>query len=480
MTITVRTHTLIMTVFVFFFLLALPGMPAWGRAATSARSVSEALRTAQDATKHRSARVEAIRSLGNQNRVADIRAQRVVDALARIAGNATERLWVRMEAVTVAGQLQTRLYGADDSAKNIYRPAFERILEGPSEPALLRAAVCDVFGATLAVGRPGDGKAVGMMIKLAWEPSSRTAPNQPPRLVRLAAIRALGNLITPDAFAPLAGVLTHPASDPALKAAAVHSISRILISVTKLDPRLRIPTLRALFDVSENPDLDAQVRGDALRALATLYRRGVKGVDRKRLMGTVEGLLKEGLKAEQIVPAIETLGLMGDTGNASLLKKVYEDFYDPEMPCAPKDVTIRVAVMQTLGELLTTQEREAKEAAVLEIAQSLLLPLRLEKKQDTLKWPESNAVMQAAIFSLRDLYPAKQPFEEARKRAAERLIALLKHEKLDKQVRAETAKTLYCVTEQDWGLDAKRWKRWFDKRYRVVAENSPDQRTQER
>ena len=111
--------------------------------------------------------------------------------------------------------------------------------------------------------------------------------------------------------------------------------------------------------------------------------------------------------------------------------------------------------MHALGSVLATQDAKKvfEPKAVHESA--LLLVKALDDDA-------SSQVQSAAAFSMKFLYPKK--FKAEHKEVVDALIFKLKDSKPTEELKKKVAETLFYITEQDLGIEAKRWEEWLKTR----------------
>ncbi len=418
-------------------------------------------------------RIDALKKLGQQRDPQAVRDQRVIESLLMIVKSSNEDLFVRIAAITSIGLLQNKLFKTDNYAKNKYLEAFKGMLADQKESTFIRTEICKIFASTLDVKGLRDEKAFNVMLDIM---DSRPHPTLGESLaVRIAATNAVGEFGNPKAFERLSNVLLKSDVDPLLKETVVRALYNLLSQVEDVKDQIKLPAINKLVEMVSNQKVSMEIRAEVMKALGRLYRHGVRGLD--DAIAEIRKILKKEDKVELVVAAVEALGIAGDASALPVLEQAFSDFYQKEDPKAPKDLKIRKAILQTMGYLLAAQNTRRggpDETAVRTIAKLLLKVINPEsEKSEFLKTGMNKEVVEAAIFSLRYLYPDKTAFQTYHKRVTDGLLGLMKLKLPGKKgdplvsgaTRTMVIESLYFITEQPYGDNLERWERWFDAKY---------------
>ena len=443
--------------------LALTTAPAFGaeKELTTAEHVSRLKRK----NVFSQLRSDSARKLGTMKEAAELRDSRTVEILLDIALDSTDDMLVRMETIKALAEIQDEVYNPskEDYAINKYMEPFIAILKDDkhSDP-LIRTEVARALGRTLRSDRVKHKDGFDAMLLIA-EDANRNGMKPTPLILRIACVDGLGNFGATRAFVSFASILVQENLDPLLREAVIRGLGNLVNSIDLENnlEAINLATLNRIKEMVSNKKMPPDIRGEALKLLGRLIGAGAKVGVSFDLLPIAVGILKDQEVTDPvlILAAIQTLGLLGDEDGVRSLEKAYTDFFDDKNVARENDVNIRTEVMRTLGQLLArmTTDKKRTNPGILKIAVGTLLkPLNPDATPK-----EAGAVVDAAIFSIRYLYPNEPEYAAGQKAAIERLILTLK-KSTDEDQKSKIMDTLTLLSRRPFGTDVRRWENWFD------------------
>jgi HEAT repeat protein len=397
-------------------------------------------------------RVEAIQTLGEITDPQEERNHRVGEVLQAIAINPNTSIIVRIPAIEGLGKLQIN---CKRELKDKFLPPFATIFKDSKEHVLVRTKIALVFKSALDLKGVPDRDAFKSLVDVA------RAKEQLPA-VRGAAMEAIGTFGSSEGI----DVLVAGLSDPDVRDKAAGAIFDLLGRVE--GATLNVVAINKLIEIVADNRSPIDLRVNVMKVLAQLMRDGNN--QSKNAFAEIVKVVAGAPDERLVEGGIEALGIIGSAEAVEPLKKAYADFMQAAPAAAPavgaegvavapavntKDAKIREAVMHALGSVLATQDsRKVFEAKA--VHESALL---LVKALDD---DASSTVQAAAVFSMKFLYPKK--FKAEHKEVVEALVFKLKEARTGDELKGKIAETLFYITEQDLGVEAKRWEEWKAKK----------------
>ena len=403
-------------------------------------------------------------ALGQLTDARELRDQRVVEALCGIARDASDDLFVRMEAITALGTLQYHVF-PDGFARGRYSMILIGIVKDAKEEELLRARAAKILGQTMPADEPLTKQAVVAMTACA-------ADRQGSLLLRVACVDALATIGAAKEIFELVGtVLPQRNLDSLLQEHVIKALSEVLSRVETVEG-LSVPDLIRLQRLFMDRSTPAEIRIRCMRALAILKR--AKVARSLELEPEVRRILAQEENAQFVIEAIKVTGILDDTAFVPSLIKAYADFFDAQKVTRAADVQIRTQIIRTLGGMLSSQaSRKRIDAEAIRKTAELFLKI-IEPDEGNL---ETSEIREEAIFGLRYLYPKKAEFQRFHQAVAERLVLLLRAAEQQQAAPPQTViDTLTIITRYPAGEDIQRWEKWYEKKYgqlQVVRTTTP-------
>lgn len=417
-------------------------------------TTADLVRRVPDRAAHAKDRVDAIARLGGLSSSQEVRDQRVVEALVEAARPKDEDLFVRQAACKALASLQRNLFATDRFAKGKYLIPFIEILKDRGEDELMQTTVAEVFADTLEPNELQDRQAVAAMMEIAEDKNA-------PLTLRLACIRAVGRIGPGDGIKCFVEILRQTELDPLVKEVTLQALADWLTKVSG-NVDVPLPVLNKIMELIKDKTTPMEIRARALVALAELRKRGAKGIE---LLPEIRRILKQEENSELVIAAVKSVGIMEEDSALADLLAAYTDFFDQANVSRENDVRIRLAVVQTLSDLLSAQvsapaRKKIPNAAVIKQVIEQLL-----KIVDPATEPKDvSSVVENAIFGLRYAYPRQSQFQNHHQKIAEKLILLWRKGGEQGEHKQSILTTLKTVTRMPFET-LERWERWYDQTY---------------
>ena len=358
------THSLRTWLLPAVLLCALTGFGTAGAAEggkdNEGETIAELAERVENGAEFSQDRVAACQKLGTLREPNQVRDQRVIDRLLKVAGDEKDDLFVRNACVKALGSIQSTIGG--DAAVNKYIEPFLEIIKDDKEEELLRVEVIDVFRRTISSANLAEERAYEALIDMAASTGAQTR-HKMPLIVRIASIRALeagarrppGQVRGARPFSGLADILNQARMDPAGARGGDHQLFGAAEG-----PQGRGQRHQARYYQQDrrhrgrqegrrvHPQRSHARRRAAVPAWACAARRAWSWKPSRRCWPKKR-------TTSCWSAAIEALGITGDADALPALEKAYTDMYVAASKNNPVDVRIRTAIMKTLGQLLDAQ-----------------------------------------------------------------------------------------------------------------------------
>ena len=239
------------------------------------KSISELLEIAENRASYLQERVDAVNQLANLRNVGDVRDQRVVVRLLKLARDKKDNLLLRVPTIQALGKLQFTSFSVDNHALNRYVEPFTSILKDNDEEELIRVEIARVFENTLKFGSLAEERAYDAMIEIAQDTGRDVQSSNTPMIVRLACTRALAagtrdkkGKYAGRGFEALAGILGQINLEALLREEAIRSFARLLTKVDVGKRQIKPATVAKMVEIVQNKKMNLYVRIESLKALA--------------------------------------------------------------------------------------------------------------------------------------------------------------------------------------------------------------------
>ncbi len=270
-----------------------------------------------------------------------------------------------------------------------------------------------------------------------------------PSQVAAAATLALGRIGTRRAMDVIRQNLSYvdreDPEDTEVRDAAIEAITDALSGERAKDfakdPKL-INRMLALIGVAGIPP---DVKSKILLAAARLVGLGVRA---PALETQLVKMLREEKEPDTVIAALKAASLVGSSKVAAVLPEVWKRFEAGKESSSE----IYLQVCETSAELFYFWGRKDSRVAVPAGVVRTLVDLLA----GAIKGGQGD-VQKEAIVALGYLYSKKYD----RTKAVATLIAFLATEGMDEGGKAEAAESLEVITRRSFGLNAKRWEKWY-------------------
>jgi len=363
-----------------------------------------------------------------------------------------EDFFVRQECIRALGRLESRAPGTKDRCME----SFIEALKDRQENAQVRKRIEEYFRDAQSRKVLADDKAFALLVRIAEDKKENP-------LVRIGAVDAVGSFNEERSIAVLAELLgqTPPPTEP-LKSAVVRSFSRLLTNMQSTQA-FGVVTINRIAEFATDRKYPPDLRGNALRTLARLKAKNVRGVD--KLVDDIKKILESETEMKLLLAAVESLGILGDESGLEALQNALRAYAQDENADAliqANRTLIRRTAMDTLGEVLSRQNQKPNAAAIFKCTDMLLEAIKVGTTPNDKM--EADEVQKAAIFSLQYLCPNKKEFQAQHRRAVEALVTRMKPaHKPDEEMLNAIAKTLEAITEQPFETDIRAWEEYLAK-----------------
>lgn len=408
----------------------------------------DALKAFQDKSASARQRSSMAEYLGHSATSSEIQEFGVDAALLAATLDKNEDPSVRQECVKALGRLVPRA----PSVKDRYMEPFLEMLGDKQENSIVRKRIVEAFRDNQARKGLNDDRAFALLIRIVTDKTENP-------LVRIGAVDAIGSFNIEKSITVLADLLGQiPAPTEPLKSAVVKSFSRLLTNVPSTQA-FGVPTINRISEFAKDSKHPPDLRANAFRTLARLKAKNAKGLD--GLPEDIRKILEEENEMKVLLAAVEAAGILGEETLLEPLQNTVRAFAHDEKQNAiaqTNRMLLRVAVMDSLGEVLSRQSQKPNAAAISKCTDMLLEAIKVGENMETLD------VQRAAIFSLQYLCPNKKDFQAQHKRALEALLERMRPvNNPSEEMLNAIVKTLEAITEQPFETDLKRWEEYLKK-----------------
>lgn len=329
----------------------------------------------------------------------------------------------------------------DRTVKNTVRSPLVKLLQDAEAHVIVRREAVTQLGRMCRANDVVDRYAVTALVAAA-----RTGRTYPPE-VAAAATRAVAKTGTAKARDVIRENLSH--SDQEVRDAAMEAVTDALTGEAARDfakdPRL----IKRLLDLAGEPTIPSEERAKILLALGRMTRWGIRvpGME-----AHLTKILREEKEESTVISALKAASLVGSPEVAAVLPEVYRRF-TPEPgrgETGPSEVLVQVC--ETAGELFAFWGRKDRRADIQRQTVSALVDFLA----GVVAKGEGDA-QQEAVVALGNLYGRRYD----RSKAVAILIALLATGDVSEGLAKAAAESLEVITGRAFGVDAKRWEKWF-------------------
>jgi HEAT repeat protein len=393
------------------------------------------------------AKLNAIRKLATISE-ADERNNNVTEVLIEITGK-TQDPFIGMEAPRVLAALYKN---GIQRTKVKYLEPFTLLLKDPRTNPAVRSGIAANFMETLDKEGLKDKKAFDVLVEIA---KNRREENL---ALRADCVKGIGNFGNPDNIGMLTDLLADP--DPFIREAAAKGITFLLDKDMAAGAGINLAGVNKLIDMMRDETLEDSLRVIVIRAVSQLIAAGAPGAIRG--LEDIIKLVKTSTKDPIVAACIDGLGIIGTAQAADPLISTYKDYLDEKDHKKERDWPVRQRVAKALRNLLNVQANKANpELPVVHNVAALLVKI--------VDADQVADVKGSAVIALANLYPKK--FEAEHKEATAALIYLLEKTTTDENMKSTIPISLQSITRVNFGPDAKRWKEWWQTKYKAALPN---------